>query len=155
MADAVEVQLDDLQRGLEQYQQRTAELVSLLPAMRAANHPRLNSALDLAHRVGYTLDQLGSVMGLSCERIRQRILAGDPVEAFRVSPEDAARLLDLRRDADGRNPAKRDATARYRAFLADLRQRGATLHHLADLLGVTHGAVNQHLKKHDRDEAAA
>lgn len=145
-------EVEELLRGLEQYRDRVA---ALLPQMYSSRHPRLNSTLALAHRAGHTLDALGVVVGVTRECIRQRIAAGDPPviqEPFKVSAEVVAELLALRAGAEGRNPAKREATARYRAFLADLRRQGAGVSYLASLLDVTHGAVQQQLRLHKRDE---
>jgi hypothetical protein len=134
---------------LDEAQERLAEV---LPAMHRAEHPRLNSYLGLAHRAGFTLDQLGQMVGLSRERIRQRIVAGDPSPTpqgprFVIDEPTAAKLRALYAGADGRNPRKRDATRAYRAELARLHRCGATRGQLAGILGVTHAAVWQQLER--------
>lgn len=142
-----EARIEDLLDGLARYRQRVAEL---LPQMYREGHPKLNSTLAYAHEAGYTLEALGSMLSLSRERIRQRVVAGDPAPRtpFRASTEEIASLCQLRSEAEGRNPSKRRGTAQYRAFLADLRERGASLSYLGLLLGVTDKAVAQQLKRH-------
>lgn len=131
-------------------------LGAIVRAMRRDDHPRLNSALRLAHVAGFTLDELGKMVGLTRERVRQRIEAGDrrPSCRLEISDDDVARLSKLRAQAEGRNPKRIAATTAYRAALSDLHDRGATWEQIGAAMGFTAANARSHVMKFRRDTAS-
>ncbi|MEV7267076.1 sigma factor-like helix-turn-helix DNA-binding protein [Micromonospora aurantiaca] len=131
------------------------QLAEVLPAMRLTNDPLLNRYLGMAHRAGFTLEELGRMIGCTRERVRQRIAAGDPdPPRFTLNAEGQARLRDLHARADGRASKRQKETLAYREELARLREAGATVTHLAQVLGVTHAAVRQQIRLHERQRVS-
>lgn len=131
----------------------TDDLTRVLQTLRLRDGRRLNSALAAAYDLGYTLDELGLMIGITREGVRQKIAAGDtpPRPPVLLSDAEEAELHRAHAAADGRNPAKRAATEAYRQLLRHHADAGVSQSYLARLLGLTPAAVGHQVRRVDAD----
>lgn len=137
---------------------------------------RLNGFIKLLNLTGWTNTAIAEAIGVSRERIRQRLHEGaemrglpeappvptppTPMPAppvrkrLMVKPEIAGRLVELSDSARTVNGSTRPDDPRradsveLTAMLASLVAQGVTTTHLADVLGVTHFAIRSRLARH-------
>jgi|GEM_PF-3157151 hypothetical protein len=137
---------------------------------------RLNALLALAREHGWTLAALARSLGVSREAVRQRASRGElradtpavpsppkrptPMpkppkrQRLKVRPEVAERLREMNRIArtvNGATPADhpaRKVSVELSAMLNSLVEQGVSKYHLAQVLGVSHGAIIARLARH-------
>jgi hypothetical protein len=129
-------------------------LAAEIVKMRANDDPELNRWLAAAHDAGFTLDELGGLLGLTRERIRQRIEQGvvQPRPRVELTPAEAQRLRELHALSDGRKPGRTQDVLAYRTFLSELVDAGVTRTTIAAALGLSHGAIRSQLKRVASDD---
>ncbi len=151
--------------------------VAVLRSMRAeGDRDRLDAYLRLLHLNGWTYRSLGTALGVWPQAVQQRVARNgrhvtdlppvplppaqhQPMRAprrtrLKVRPEVAETLRDLQTRAtrvNGATPADspdREASVQLSRALAALVEQGVTGYHLAQVLGVTPGAVYTRLARH-------
>lgn len=127
------------------------ELPAVIRALRAAGDPGLDDALRLGRWAGYTLEELGELIGTTRERVRQRV--GRPARPgpyqIPVTARERLRALQpaaaARRRHTGRESATATAAAEYTRLLLEQRRAGASYRALGAAAGVTEGAIRARL----------
>lgn len=145
----------------------------LLRIMHAGEDPRLDAVMELAYANGWTLTAMASALGVTRERIRQRVARATgfvdipvplpprhqtppppPDRRLRLKPELAEQLREMCAVAstvnggmDVDDPARR-VSERFSAQLAAYVEQGVSIYHLAQVLGVTFGAIRSRLVRH-------
>jgi hypothetical protein len=136
---------------------------------------RLNGYLRLLREAGYTLQEIGEVVGISRERVRQRVtdkpysyvglpsvrvrelapVPSKPVtKKLHVSPEVAEQLREMRdicstvNGGTAADDPRRQVSVEFTAILANLVERGVTVYELAKALGCNHQAIYGRLARH-------
>lgn len=144
-------------------------------AQRLVDRLRLDVYLREMHDAGWTLEELGEPLGVTRERIRQRVVRAGTVRADGLPPvvpprhpsplpkarpvhkiksgivDELRHLYALGRQAKGGTPLDspiRRASLDLNALILQLLGQRITIQQVADALGVKHQTVNARLKRH-------
>lgn len=148
---------DQLATATTAYVEDRVAIATAIRALRHLRDDRLNVALRLAHDVGFTLEQLGDMIGVSRERVRQLIAAGPGSTPERkgdwpIPQACASYLQELQASAAtvrGGTPPdapSRKASTEYTELLSALRTRGHSYDQMAEASNVTKHAIAARLR---------